>query len=112
MQLICKLGKRIKLFYVGSIPNLSDSKSELLKADKMVNQSMRGAALFCDLGTTPDGLPVHSLQTLLADLATLARNTVVTALNPAHEFVVHTRPTKLQQKALDLLAINPATCTQ
>jgi hypothetical protein len=24
-------------------------------------------------GTTPDGLPVHSLQTLLADLATLAR---------------------------------------
>jgi hypothetical protein len=63
-------------------------------------------------GTTPDGLPVHSLQTLLADLATLARNTVVTALNPAHEFVVHTRPTKLQQKALDLLAINPATCTQ
>jgi hypothetical protein len=46
------------------------------------------------------------------DLATLARNTVSTALNPAHEFVVHTRPTKLQQKALDLLAINPATCTQ
>ena len=63
-------------------------------------------------GTTPDGLPVHSLQTLLADLATLARNTVITALNPAHEFVVHTRPTKLQQKALDLLTINPATCTQ
>jgi Transposase DDE domain len=63
-------------------------------------------------GTTPDGLPVHSLQTLLADLATLARNTVTTALSPAHEFVVHTRPTKLQQKALDLLAINPATCTQ
>jgi len=47
-----------------------------------------------------------------ADLATLARNTVTTALDPAHEFVVHTRPTKLQQKALDLLAINPATCTQ
>jgi transposase len=63
-------------------------------------------------GTTPDGLPVHSLQTLLADLATLARNTVTTALNPDHEFVVHTRPTKLQQKALGLLAVNPATCTQ
>jgi hypothetical protein len=63
-------------------------------------------------GTTPDGLPVHSLQTLLADLGTLARNTVTTALDPTHEFLVHTRPTKLQQKALDLLAINPATCTQ
>src|SRR6201998_3286361 len=63
-------------------------------------------------GTTPDGLPVHSLQTLLADLATLARNVVTTALSPVHEFVVLTRPTKLQQKALALLAINPATCTQ
>ena len=63
-------------------------------------------------GTTPDGLPVHSLQTLLADLATLARNTVVTANNPAYEFVLHTRPTELQQKALDLLGINSATCTQ
>jgi hypothetical protein len=63
-------------------------------------------------GTTPDVLAVHSLQTLLADLATLARNTVTTALNPAHAFVVRTRPTKLQQKTLDLLAINPAICTQ
>ena len=51
-------------------------------------------------GTTPDRLPVHSLQTLLADLATLARNTVTTTLSPAHEFVVQTRPTRLQQKAL------------
>jgi hypothetical protein len=25
---------------------------------------------------TPDGLPVHSSQTLLADLATIARNTI------------------------------------
>ena len=63
-------------------------------------------------GTTPDGFPVHSLQTLLADLATLARNTVTTAIDPTHEFVVHTRPTELQQKAFDLLGVNPATCTQ
>ena len=27
-------------------------------------------------GLTPDGLPVHSFRSLLADLATLARNTV------------------------------------
>ena len=63
-------------------------------------------------GTTPDGFPVHSLQTLLADLATLARNTLTTAIDPTHEFVVHTRPTELQQKAFDLLGVNPATCTQ
>jgi hypothetical protein len=60
----------------------------------------------------PDGLAVHSVQTLLADLATLAPNTVTSALNAAHEFVVHTPPTKLQQKVLDLLGIDAATCTQ
>jgi transposase len=63
-------------------------------------------------GTTPDGLPVHSLHSLLADLATLARNTVVTALSPDYEFVLHTRPTAIQQKALDLLGVNIAKCTQ
>jgi transposase len=63
-------------------------------------------------GTTPDGLPVHSFQSLLADLATLAQNTVTTALNASHEFILRTRPTAIQQKALDLLGINPATCTQ
>jgi transposase len=63
-------------------------------------------------GTTPDGLPVHSLQSLLADLATLAQNTVVTALNPDHEFVLYTRPTAIQQKALHLLGVNLLKCTQ
>jgi transposase len=56
-------------------------------------------------GTTPDGLPVHSFQTLLADLATLARNTLVTALAPDHPITVLTRPTSVQQKAFDLLGV-------
>jgi hypothetical protein len=63
-------------------------------------------------GTTPDGLPVHSFQSLLVDLATLAQNTVATALNPDHEFIVNTRPTTIQQKALDLLGVNPINRTQ
>ncbi len=63
-------------------------------------------------GTTPDGLPVHSFQSLLADLATLARNTVVTTLDPDHEFTLHTRPTPIQQKALELLAIKAIERTQ
>ena len=63
-------------------------------------------------GTTPDGLPVHSFQSLLADLATLAKNAVTTALNPKHEFILYTRPTPIQQKALDLLGVKPETCTQ
>jgi len=63
-------------------------------------------------GTTPDGLPVHSFQSLLADLATLTQNIVTTALNHKHDFVLHTRPTAIQQKAFDLLSINPDRCTQ
>jgi transposase len=63
-------------------------------------------------GITPDGLPVHSFHSLLADLATLAQNTVVTALNPDYEFTLYTTPTPIQQKALDLLAVKASDCTQ
>ncbi len=60
-------------------------------------------------GRTPDGLPVHSFQTLIADLATITRNTVATALAPDMPFTITTRPTPIQSKAFDLLAVN---CTQ
>lgn len=46
---------------------------------------------------TPEGLPVHSFRTLLADLGTLARNTITTAVAPNHPLVVMTRPTPMQQ---------------
>ena len=59
-------------------------------------------------GRTEDGLPVHSFRSLLADLATLTRNTVVTALAPDHPFTLTTRPTPIQQKAFDLLGLPPA----
>ena len=57
-------------------------------------------------GTTQDGLPVHSFQTLLADLGTLTRNTVVTAIAPDLPFTILTRPTLIQQRAFDLLQLN------
>ena len=56
-------------------------------------------------GRTEDGLPVHSFRTLLADLATLTRNTLVTAIDPERPFTLNARPTALQQKALDLLGL-------
>jgi hypothetical protein len=56
-------------------------------------------------GRTEDGLPVHSFRTLLADLATLTRNTLVTAIDPQRSFTLTARPTPLQQKALDLLGL-------
>jgi len=56
-------------------------------------------------GRAEGGLPVHSFRTLLADLATLTRNTLVTAIDPEGAFTVTARPTALQQKALDLLGL-------
>ena len=56
-------------------------------------------------GRTPDGLPVHSFQTLLADLATLAHNTIVTALAPGLPISVLTRPTPVQRRAFELLEV-------
>jgi len=51
---------------------------------------------------TADGTPVHSFHTLLADLRTIARNTVTLG---ATSFVMTTTPTPLQQHALDLLKV-------
>lgn len=56
-------------------------------------------------GMTPDGLPVHSFQTLLADLATLTRNTVVTAVAPDYPLTVTALPTPVQRRALELLGV-------
>jgi hypothetical protein len=58
-------------------------------------------------GRTDDGLPVHSFQSLLADLATYSRIQATTALNDKYVFTLHTRPTTIQQRAFELLAINP-----
>src|SRR5436305_2597268 len=60
-------------------------------------------------GLTPDGLPVHSFHTLIADLATLTRNAVEIAAAPGMPFAITTRPTPTQKKAFDLLAV---ACTQ
>lgn len=59
-------------------------------------------------GRTPDGLPVHSFASLLADLATLTRNTMLSALAPEHPFTLTARPTPIQNKAFDLLGLPPA----
>jgi Transposase DDE domain len=54
---------------------------------------------------TEDGLPVHSFHSLLADLATVARNTITTAITPSYPLTVNTRPTPIQHKALTLLGL-------
>jgi hypothetical protein len=54
---------------------------------------------------TDDGLPVHSFRSLLADLATLTRNTV--RFGRAATFPVLATPTEIQRRALDLLGLQP-----
>jgi transposase len=53
-----------------------------------------------------DGLPLHSFQTLLQDLATLTYNITHTALNPKAKIILTTRPTPLQKKAFTLLGVS------
>lgn len=56
-------------------------------------------------GRTEDGLPVHSFQTLLEDLATVTRNTVRVKTSEA-VFTDFAIPTPLQQKAFELLGVS------
>jgi hypothetical protein len=55
---------------------------------------------------TPDDLPVHSFQTLLADLATICLNQIQPADPALPAFRLVTTPTPLQRHALDLLGVS------
>jgi Transposase DDE domain len=53
---------------------------------------------------TDSGLPVHSFRTLLADLATVTRNTMALADSPETTFILYPELTAIQRTAFDLLA--------
>jgi hypothetical protein len=79
--------------------------------DSVVAKAERSPAAIAKqtTGLTADGLPVHSFRSLLDDLATVAHNTITTAITPDYHLTVITRPTPLQQKAFNLLGVN---CSQ
>ena len=54
---------------------------------------------------TADGLPVHSFQTLLSDLATIVKNRIQPADKNIPAFDMLTQPTAIQQRAFDLLGV-------
>ena len=56
---------------------------------------------------TADGLPVHSFQSLLAELATFTRNTMAMAAAPRDTFLLYPQPTPIQLRAFELLAVQP-----
>jgi transposase len=88
----------------------ADKEGAEARRNSVVAQAQRSKAAVKKqtTGLTEDGLPVHSFQSLLADLATLARNTITTAITPHYPLTVLTRPTPVQQKAFDLLGIKCA----
>ena len=55
---------------------------------------------------TGDDMPVHSFQTVLADLATIAKNRIQPSVPGAESFEKITRPTLNQQRILDLLGVS------
>jgi transposase len=56
---------------------------------------------------TADGLPVHSFQSLLRDLATCTLNEMTTTLNEAYSFTLVATPTPIQAQAFARLAVDP-----
>ncbi|MGA7876949.1 MAG: IS1634 family transposase [Desulfoferrobacter sp.] len=54
---------------------------------------------------TDDNYPVHSFQTLLTDLATISKDRIKPNLPDAPQFDKITVPTRVQQRALDLLRV-------
>ena len=89
----------------------TDKEAAETLRESVVAQAQRSPAAVTKqtTGLTEDGLPVHSFRSLLADLATLARNTITTAITPDYPLTVVTRPTPIQQKAFDLLGVR---CSQ
>jgi hypothetical protein len=75
-------------------------QSPVTKAPRSASAKAKAAS-----HTTPEGQTVHSFQTLIADLATLCLNTIVTAANPNSPITLATRPTPIQAKAFQLLAL-------
>jgi hypothetical protein len=62
---------------------------------------------------TSDGLPIHSFETLLADLGTRCRNQCRLKFDPnTPPFHQLTEPTALQQRALQLLGLFPGAATR
>ena len=56
---------------------------------------------------TQDGLPVHSFQSLLGELATFTRNTMAMVAAPHDTFLLYPQPTPTQRRAFERLAVQP-----
>ena len=83
-------------------PDAAEAARTSIVAPAKVSESARDKARS---KRTANGHPVHSLRTLLDDLATIAKNRVVPRLPGAEPFDILTRPTALQREAFELLGV-------
>jgi transposase len=82
------------------------SEAEALRESVVATAKRSKQALAkAESGRTEDQYPVHSFQSLLADLATLAKN-VVSVNSADTTFVQFTVPTPVQEKAFQLLNVS------
>jgi hypothetical protein len=70
----------------------------MIDSDAVIGQREQSSAI-------EDWHPAKGCLALDTDLATLTRNTLVTALDSQHTLTLTARPTPLQQKAQDLLGL-------
>lgn len=81
-----------------------DEQTAVTRSDPVApKEPSRSAKAKARTKRTPDDLPVHSFQSLLADLSTITRNTIVPAVPDAPGWDQDTEPTPLQKKILGLL---------
>ena len=97
------LRERLKpLLFDDDDPAAAEAARPSVVAPAKVSESARDKARS---KRTANGLPVHSLRTLLGDLATIAHNRVVPRMPGAEPFDILTRPTALQREAFKLLGV-------
>ena len=93
------------IYIVRSIPD-----EDTLGASEAVEAEMSLATVeraLRSIKTACNGFPVHTMDTLLTDLATLTLNQVTPPGGPQHVFSVLARPPPQQHQACELLEIDP-----
>jgi len=89
-------------------PLLFDDQQPGQRTGSPVSPAQRSTSALTKARTreTPDGLPVQSFQGWLKDLATVVRNQIQPTAASIPPFVMTTRRTAAQQRALDLLGVS------
>ena len=103
---LCMLAYYLSFELSARLPELLFTDETPLAPTDPVKPATRSRSAQAKAGsaTTTDGYPAHTLTDLLADLATISRNTIRIG-TAEHTFTRLTTPTPLQTRALQLLDI-------